>query len=204
MPLLFKGLQRGCNVEKIFSGVRFAKIQRTQQWYEWRSREVPISYLSGRKLCIHLDFSDDELNEYQTDVAAALESTLQLGATARERTKKHLFAYYKDVEIAVGEECLFEDGMPALQTEETIFDYVNLNRLVLSQGHVMKKIYALFSGNCTWEPEHGVSVAFESGLRLAMVSGCSGHVCNSDAYSDLTLDRYIYFGSDIQTEKYPS
>jgi len=185
-------------MEKRFNSLRFTKVQDEvhEKWYHWLSDAVPIPYLNNNELRIRLEFSDDELDRFQKEIDITVKNTLRLNESDRNRTKPHLFDYYRDVVLVIGEEYLEE--MPPLETDEHIFDYVNLTQLSIGKGSIAGNFYANFSGNCDWEIEHGVSISFLQGKELAMVSSVS-HICNSDAYADKDKDRYIYIGSNIKT-----
>ncbi|NJN74832.1 MAG: hypothetical protein HC799_19635 [Limnothrix sp. RL_2_0] len=182
-------------MERHFNGIRFKKVQ-DEKWYEWLSDAIAIPYLENKELRIYLEFDDTELDQFQKEIDITVKNALRLNANHRKQTKPHLFAYYKDVVLVIGEEQLEE--MPPLKTDEDIFNYVNLTRLSIGKGSVVGNFYANFSGNCDWDIEHGVSISFLWGEEIAMVSSIS-HICNSDAYADKDKDQYIYIGSNIKT-----
>ena len=185
-------------MDRHFNGIRFTKVQNeiNEEWYDWLSDEVSILYLDHKKLRIYLEFNDKELDQFQKEIDITVKNTLRLGKRDRKQTKKHLFAYYKDIEYVIGEEEL--EDMTILKTDEEIFNYIDLTRLSIGKSIITSNFYANFSGNCNWEIEHGVSISFLWGKELAMVSSIS-HICNSDAYVDKDKDRYIYIGSNIKT-----
>ncbi|MEO0537451.1 MAG: hypothetical protein AAF215_26780 [Cyanobacteria bacterium P01_A01_bin.123] len=185
-------------MERHFSDIRFTKVQNkvNEKWYSWLSDALSIPYLKNKECHIHLEFNDDDLDRFQREIEITVKNTLRLNENHRNQTKPHLFAYYKDVVLVIGEENLEE--MPTLETEENIFNYVDLTRLSIGKGSLSDNFYANFSGNCDWEIEHGVSISFLWGEELAMVSSVS-HICNSDAYADKDKDQYIYIGSNIKT-----
>jgi uncharacterized protein DUF6985 len=47
--------------------------------------------------------------------------------------------------------------------------------------------YLSFEGEVTWEPEHGLQLVFEDGVRLCKVSQYDGHVTVAHAYGDASL-----------------
>ena len=183
-------------MERHFNNIRFKKKIHDQGWYDWVSDAIPIPYLENKEIPIKLEFDDAELDQFQKEIDVTLKNALRLNSNHRKQTKPHLFAYYKDVVLCIGEEQL--ENMPPLKTDEDIFNYVNLTQFVIGKGVVSGSFYANFSGNCDWEPEHGVSISFLWGEEIAMVSSIS-HICNSDASSDKDIDQYIYIGSDIKT-----
>ncbi len=185
-------------MERHFSNIQFEKVRNkvNEKWYDWLSDAIPIPYLKDKVCRIRLEFGDDELDRFKEEIDITVKNIFRLSEEHRKLTGPHLFAYYRDVLLVVGEEGLEE--MPLLETEENIFDYVNLTRLSIGRGSIAGNFYANFSGNCDWELEHGVSISFLRGEALAMVSSV-GHICNSDAHADKDKDRYIYIGSNIKT-----
>ncbi len=47
--------------------------------------------------------------------------------------------------------------------------------------------YISFEGEVTWEPEHGLQLVFEHGLRVCKVGPYDGHFTNAHAYGDESL-----------------
>ena len=183
---------------RYFNGIRFTKVQNevNEEWYDWLSDEVSIPYLENKKLPIYLEFNNNELDQFQKEIEITVKNLLRLNESDRKQTKKHLFAYYKDIEYVIGEEEL--EDMPPLKTDKEIFNYIQLTRLSIGKSIITSNFYANFSGSCDWEIEHGVSISFLWGKELAMVSSIS-HICNSDAYGDKDKDQNIYIGSNIKT-----
>ena len=88
--------------------------------------------------------------------------------------------------------------MPAQDDEEHIWEFVHLSSLSISKSQLTEEFFCQFTGGCDWEIEHGISISFKNGNNLAKV-GSYGHVNNSDAYADQTMDKYIYYGNIIKT-----
>ncbi len=178
--------------------ILFSKVQSEyeEDWYDWFSDELPIPFLKNSKIKIRLDFNDQELEEFKDDIAIVLKNTLSLGESDRDNAKEHLYAYYKDFVLDVGEECL--EDMPPQQDDKSIFDFIHFSSLSICRSSITEEFYCQFSGGCDWEIEHGVSMSFKDGKTLAKV-GSYGHVNNSDAYADKSMDKYIYYGNIIKT-----
>ncbi len=138
-------------MDRHFNGIRFTKVQNevNEEWYDWLSDEVSIPYLENKKLRIYLEFNDNELDQFQKKIDITVKNVLRLNESDREQTKKHLFAYYKDIEYVIGEEEL--EDMPSLKTDEEIFNHIDLTRLSIGKSIITSHFYANFSGNCDWE-----------------------------------------------------
>jgi hypothetical protein len=136
------------------------------------------------------------LYEFHSEIEETLRNTLKLGKKERENLKKHLFAYYKDFVLDVGEECL--EDMPAQEDEDHIWEFVHISSLSISKSSITEEFFCQFTGGCDWEIEHGISISFKGGNDLARV-GDYGHVNNSDAYADQSMDKYIYYGNIVKS-----
>ncbi|MBB1342497.1 hypothetical protein H5154_08200 [Pseudoalteromonas sp. SR44-5] len=172
------------------------KSEYDEDWYDWLSSELSIPFLNNSKLQIRLDFNDQELDEFKSELEKTLNNTLALDKDDREYLKEHLFAYYRDFVLDVGEECL--EDMPAQENEDDIFEFVHISSLSISRSSITEEFFCQFTGGCDWEIEHGISISFKDGKNLAKVGGC-GHINNSDAYADKSMDKYIYYGNIVKT-----
>lgn len=180
------------------AGIMFTKTQSEyeEHWYEWLSEEISIPFLNGSKISIRLDFDDQELQDLKGGIEQTLLSALALSDKDREITKRHLYAYYKDFVLDVGEECLEE--MPPQENESNILDFVHISSLSICRSQMTEEFYCQFTGGCDWEVEHGVLISFKEGKEIARV-GDYGHVSNADAYADTAMDKYVYYGNIIKT-----
>lgn len=185
-------------MEREYAKILFTIYQNqyNEDWYEWFSEEIYIPFLEGKKLKIQLELNKEELEKYEEEISLTLNNLFQTGATRREIAKGHLFAYYQDIYQVIGYEYL--EDMPTLEDGNDIYKYINISKLSISVSQLTNKIFAVYSGGCKWEPEHGITISFENGKDLAMVSDY-GPVCNSDAYADIEKDKFIYIGNNIIT-----
>ncbi|UDL07149.1 DUF6985 domain-containing protein [Marinobacter sp. CA1] len=164
--------------------------------YDWMSEEVSIKFLNGLKVSIRLDFDDQDLQDLRDGIEQTLLNSLALGNEARDITKKHLYAYYKNFVFVAGEESLEE--MPPQYDDSNILDYVHISSLSICCSQITKEFYCQFTGGCDWEEEHGVLISFRNGVEIARVGGY-GHVSNADAYADASMDNYVYYCGIIKT-----
>jgi len=172
------------------------KIEYDEDRYDWLSSELPIPFLNNTRLKVRLDFNHKELNEFQSEIETTLKNTLKLGEGERKRLKKHLYAYYNDFILDVGEEYL--EDMSVQENEDHIWEFVHISSLEICKSSITEEFFCQFLGGCDWETEHGILISFKNGNNLAKV-GSYGHVNNSDAYADRSMDKYIYYGKIIKT-----
>lgn len=180
------------------ANIKFTKTQNEHEadWYDWLSEEAAIPFLNGLKVPIRLDFDDQELQDLKDEIEQTLLNALALDDRDRDIAKTHLYAYYKDFVLDVGEECLEE--MPPQNDESNILDYVHISTLSICRSQMTEDFYCQFTGGCDWEEEHGVLISFKDGKTIARV-GDYGHVSNADAYADTSMDKYVYHGNNIKT-----
>lgn len=190
-------------MELEIGNIVFKKVMNkyNEEWYEWLSSPLPIPFLNNAKVEIELEFNDQELKEYQNEIATTLNNALALGDGDRKALKVHLFAYYKDFVLDVGEDYL--DDMPPQDNEDRILDFIRLSSLSICRSSMTEEFFCEFKGGCDWETEHGLSITFKNGINIAKVGG-RGHVTNSDAYADLSKDEFVYYGNFINTYVNPN
>ena len=59
-------------------------------------------------------------------------------------------------------------------------------------GREGNAVYISLGCNCDWEQEHGLQIVLKDGLRVTKVGSFDGHLTNSDAYDDASLENVIY------------
>ena len=64
--------------------------------------------------------------------------------------------------------------------------------VVARRAHGDKGVYISLECNCDWEPEHGLQLVFKDGRAVCKVGPFDGHLTNSDAYADASLEHVIY------------
>ncbi|WP_096739457.1 DUF6985 domain-containing protein [Pseudoalteromonas atlantica] len=192
-----QGLVRN-RMELEVGNIVFKKVMSkyNEECYEWLSSPLPIPFLNNAKVEIELEFNDQELKEFKHEIATTLNNALALGEDDREALKEHLFAYYRDFVLDVGEDYL--EDMPPQDHEDRMLEFIRLSSLSICRSSMTKEFFCEFKGGCDWETEHGLSITFKNGVNIAKVGGY-GHVTNSDAYADLSKDEYVYYGNFINT-----
>lgn len=55
-----------------------------------------------------------------------------------------------------------------------------------------KGIYISLECNCDWEEEHGLQIVFKNGLNVNKIGPYDGHLTNSDADADDSLEAVVY------------
>lgn len=158
------------------------------------NRAVPLPWFGGAEVELYFE-EEDEFLDYVDPILRFL----SLGEADRPAATPHVFAYFKDFADDVEPEWI-EDGMAALTAPtEEIWRFVYPTTLIgQTAGDVHDPAsecrYVMVEGNCGWEQEHGIMLAWREGIELARVSSFDGHATNAHAYDDPARDAFIYCG----------
>ena len=55
-----------------------------------------------------------------------------------------------------------------------------------------EEIYVSLECNCSWEQEHGLQIVLKGGNKVCKVGPYDGHLTNSDAYANPSLENVVY------------
>ena len=133
-------------------------------------------------------YADDESPE---DFHQAIRTFLALDRSALEAAVPEIFAYYRDVMDGVTED---DDWYVAIDGPGDVLDHITpggeptVSRDTYSDRHV----YVSVECGCTWETEHGLQLVFRDGAVVSKVGPYDGHLTNTAAYADPTLDGVVY------------
>ncbi|HEY7328274.1 MAG TPA: hypothetical protein VH592_11565 [Gemmataceae bacterium] len=64
--------------------------------------------------------------------------------------------------------------------------------MVSRRAYGDKGIYISVECGCEWEQEHGLQLVLRNGLKVNKLGGYDGHLTNSDAFDDESLEHVIY------------
>lgn len=187
-------------MQRIIGSLVFTKINSPhhKEWYDLVSEQVEIPLLGGKAVSIDLNCSIEEIDEHEDEIAATLANFLSMAPERINDLKAHLFAFYQDFFLDVGDDLL--DEMPYQENDENILDFISLSRVTLSHSEQTKRCYMVVSGGCDWEIEHGLSVSFENGNRLVWVGEASGDLYHTDAKGNVDTENLIYRGHFLSTK----
>lgn len=173
-----------------------------QLLYAYRNgTKIAVPYFGGQE--VELFFEDEEELIQSADM---LRQFMKLTAKDRLQDTPHIYAYFKDFTDDVGFEWV-EDGMENLSPGSAEFwNFVYPTSIGVMESWDLGnrdqlRQFVVVEANCGWEEEHGLLMSWRDGRELAKVSSYDGHATNGHAYSDVTLDRWIYYSRrvDIRT-----
>ncbi|WP_327587701.1 hypothetical protein OHA25_12435 [Nonomuraea sp. NBC_00507] len=157
-------------------------------WY--KSEPIPVPVLGGAPRRIIVDgYVDDSSPE---DFHAAIRAFLALDNSALTAAAPSIFAYYRDVTddiLAAGDDWYVE-----IEGPHQVLDHIRFGNepMVSRDPHGDRHVYVSLECECDWEPEHGLQIVFRDGRTVTKVGPYDGHLTNSAAYADDTLDRVVY------------
>ncbi|QSB16240.1 hypothetical protein JQS43_08080 [Natronosporangium hydrolyticum] len=158
-------------------------------WY--RSAPLPVPVLGGTPRQIVVDGYDDD--PAQEDFHDAIRSFLSLGRSALDKAARSIFAYYCDVMsdvLADGD----DEWYVHIDDPSSVLEYVRFGDepIVSRDPSGDQRVYVSIECECAWEPEHGLQIVFRDGAEVTKVGPYDGHLTNSAAFADDTLDGVVY------------
>ena len=156
---------------------------------EYCSKPIPVPVLGGKKCRITVEGYDDDPDKEAFLVAIA--NFLSLPESALKKSERYVFQYYKDLEDAWKS---YDDDFKPIPSPADVWKHVRLGTAptVSRRAHGDKGIYVSVECGCDWEEEHGLQIVFKNGLKVNKVGPFDGHLTNSDAYGDESLEDVIY------------
>ncbi|MFH1924503.1 MAG: hypothetical protein ABIP48_32020, partial [Planctomycetota bacterium] len=78
-----------------------------------------------------------------------------------------------------------------------LWNHVRLGKEIYIErrNHGDRKLYATIECGCDWEREHGLQIVLREGLSVTKLGPYDGHLTNSDAYADPSLELVVYRGT---------
>ena len=123
------------------------------------------------------------------DFHVAIANFLSATPAVLREADEPLFRYYKDFE-----ERWEEEGKPPIRSADELWQHIQLGSepMVSRKPYGDKGIYISVECGCDWEEEHGLQLVLKDGLKVNKLGGYDGHLTNSDAFDDESLQDVIY------------
>ena len=127
----------------------------------------------------------------------AVANFLRGGPLLLDEATEFMWAYYRSVASQFGPTERASYGIPELAPGSDIWDQVEFpsNPPTLRRGGTRLEpgpSYISFEGEVTWEPEHGLQLVFEHGLRVCKVGPFDDHNTNAHAFGDESLIDVVF------------
>jgi Domain of unknown function (DUF6985) len=156
-------------------------------WYQSKALAVPAL---GGKLCRIVVEGYDE-DPKKDDFHIAIGNFLSISSSVLTEAEPHIFRYYQ----AMNDNWKPDDEeFVLIKSPGEVWRHLGLGDepMVTRRAFGDKAIYISLECECDWEPEHGLQIVFKNGLRVNKVGPYDGHLTNSDAYADESLEDVVY------------
>lgn len=156
---------------------------------EYRSGPLPVPVLGGAPCRFIVEGYDNDSRK--DDYHAAIINFLSAGPSVLKEAEASIYRYYEDCNEHWGQE---DKEYVAIQSAGEVWGHVRLGdeALVSRRDSGDCGIYISLECECDWEREHGLQIVFKNGLRVNKVGPYDGHLTNSDAYADESLEDVVY------------
>jgi hypothetical protein len=162
------------------------EVTKDEQFGWYYSEPISISMLGDKECRIVLDgYEEDERKE---DFHIAIANFLAGSPAVLRDADEPLFRYYKDFE-----EWWLDDNNEPIKLPD-VWQHVRFGSepIVRRRPYGDKGIYISVECECDWEEEHGLQLVLKNGLKVNKLGQYDGHLTNSDALDDESLENVIY------------
>lgn len=165
---------------------RLGEVAKDEQLGWYRSKPIAIPMFGGKQCRIVLEGYDED--ERKADFHVAIANFLSASPAVLREADEPLYRYYKDFE-----EWWLEDENEPIQPAD-VWRHVQLGSepVISRRAYGDKGIYISIECGCDWEEEHGLQLVLKNGLKVNKLGGYDGHLTNSDAYGNDSLENVIY------------
>lgn len=112
------------------------------------------------------------------------------------RTRNTLLAASSDLQRYCSDINQFVETEEKLYVDNAhdLWNHVRLGRAIYIErrDYGDRKLYATIECGCDWEQEHGLQIVLREGLCVTKLGPFDGHLTNSDAYDDPSLESVVY------------
>ncbi len=158
-------------------------------WYYSKPLTVPV--LGGKTCRIIVEAYGDDPNP--TDFHTAIANFLSIPPSVLREAEPHVFRYYEKCNDYWEPE---DAAFVAIRSPSDVWQHIQFGDepVISRRAYGDKGVYVSLECSCDWEREHGLQIVFKNGLRVNKVGEFDGHLTNSDAYADESLEEVIYAG----------
>jgi hypothetical protein len=162
-------------------------VTKDEQFGWYYSKTIPVPMFGGKQCRIVLEGYDED--EAKDDFHIAIANFLSGSPAVLREADEPLFRYYGDFE-----QWWLEDNKQSIKSANELWQHVRLG----SEPMVTRRLYGdrgisiSIECGCDWEQEHGLQLVLKNGLKVNKLGGYDGHLTNSDAFADESLEDVIY------------
>jgi hypothetical protein len=166
------------------------KVAKDEEFGWYYSKPLPVPMFGGKACQLVLEgYVEDERKE---DFHAAISNFLGGSPEVLREVDEPLFCYYKDFE-----EWWLAEGRSPIRTVDELWQHVRFGSepMVTRRPYGDKDVFISVECECDWEEEHGLRLVLKNGCKVNKLGGYDGHLTNSDAFADDSLEGVIYRGA---------
>jgi hypothetical protein len=156
-------------------------------WYY--SAPLSLALLNGQECRVVVEGYEEDPAPEQYHVA--ITNLLSCSFSVLQAAEQYVFQYYQNMNThwAQSDAEFIRIGSPS-----EVWQHVQLDTepIVTRRGYGDRGIYVSLECNCDWEPEHGLQIVLKNGSVVTKVGPYDGHLTNSDAYADESLENVVY------------
>jgi hypothetical protein len=142
-----------------------------------------VKVLSGERHEISVEEYDDDEN--QEEFQRAIANFLSIEPSVLDEAAPYIFQYYQD--------CSSNAGELTIRTPDDVWRHISFGDPTVSRDLFGDRgIYVSIECECDWEEEHGLQIVFRNGAEVSKVGPYDGHLTNSAAFADPSLQDVVY------------
>lgn len=165
------------------------EINKDERFGCYCSQPLVLAVLNGAECRVVLEGYDEDPNKAEYHVA--IENLLSATPSVLREVEGLIYQYYLDIRSYYPEN---DEDFPRIASADEVWSLIQLGSepVVSRRGYGDLGVYVSLECNCDWEPEHGLQIVFKDGNKVCKVGPYDGHLTNSDAFADQTLEHVIY------------
>lgn len=156
-------------------------------WYY--SAPIRLDLFNGEECQVVVEgYEDDEASE---EFDEAIANLLSSPFSVLQAAEQYVFQYYLDMNSNWE---LTDEEFIRIDTPADVWRHVQFGAepMVTRRSYGDHGVYVSIACNCDWEPEHGLQIVLKNGAVVCKVGPYNGHLTNSDAYADESLEHVVY------------
>jgi hypothetical protein len=156
-------------------------------WYYSRPFRLPLLRNAECQIVVE-SYDEDPRPE---EMHAAIANLLRCPFSVLEAAQEHVYRYYLDANSNWRPD---DEEFVNIGAQPDVWHHVQLGAepMVTRRAYGDKAVYVSIECNCDWEPEHGLQIVLRNGEQVVKVGPFDGHLTNSDAYADNSLENVVY------------
>lgn len=156
-------------------------------WYY--SNPMPVAVLDGLMCRIAVEGYNDDPNKDQ--IHTAITNFLSIEPSVIKEAQQYIFEHYKSCNEGREPD---DPKFVNIESACNVWDFIQPSNEPMIRRRVYGDlgIYVSLECDCDWERKNGLQIVFKNGLKVNKVGTYDGHLTNSDAFADDTLENVIY------------